>query len=191
MSSLVGRLSNRSLVMSGFLGGWTVMALVGTLIASGASHSPPLALGGLGPVNWARPLINGQVTTISGAASEAGYSIPIPTATAASQSNLTRVWESPNKDVALVFDGGKVTVLIRPAVYTDPASWFNTIVAESPGKAAIGQVNGKPAVVIQPNSDPYGANPAWIEFYRNGLDVNVISASYGTGTLLSIADSIQ
>jgi len=94
--------------------------------------------------------------------------------------------------VALVFAAGKVTLLIRPATYTDVTAWFNMIVAEvPPGTAAVGQVNGEPAVVIQPNTDPYGPNPAWVEFYRNGLDINVISTSYGTDTLLSIADSVQ
>jgi len=71
------------------------------------------------------------------------------------------------------------------------SSPFKAFIAENNATAAMGQVNGQPALVIEPNTDAPRSNPAWVEFNRNGIDINVVSSSYGTDTLLAVADSMQ
>jgi hypothetical protein len=62
--------------------------------------------------------------------------------------------------------------------------------AMNAGSTSIGQVNGQPALVVEPDTDATGANPACVEFDLNGTDVSLYSSSYGTDTLLEIADSM-
>lgn len=192
MTKIQGKPGARSVAL--ILVAWgvaAVVALVVVVVASARPSPQPVAGGGLGMPNLAKPLIDARAMTVAAAQSAAGYMIPMPTSASAGRRTLTKVWESRNREVALVFAGGKVTLLIRPAAYADPAAWFRKIVHESPGSAAVGRVKGQPAVVIQPNTDPYGPNPAWVEFYQNGLDFNVISTIYDTRTLLSIAESVS
>jgi|ERR1700722_9984180 len=189
MSEILRRPGARSIAVT--LVAWAVVAAVSLAVLAATTRPIPKVPqdGSLGPANRATPLFDARVMTVKAAESAAGYTIPMPTA--AGLPILTKVWESPNHEVALVFARDKVTLLIRPATYTDPAVWFRKIVAESPGRASVGRVNGRPAVVIQPNTDPYGPNPTWVEFYRDGLDINVISTSDKSDTLVSIADSIK
>src|SRR6266568_6420320 len=46
----------------------------------------------------------------------------------------------------------------------------------------------QPALIIVPRTDGCGSNPAWVEFDRRGVDINVFSSRYGTDDLLSVAD---
>jgi hypothetical protein len=58
--------------------------------------------------------------------------------------------------------------------------------------AAIGQVNGQPALVITPNTDASThSNPAVVIFNRNSVHVGIYSNTYGTDTLLAIAESMH
>jgi hypothetical protein len=176
---------------------WALTAALGLLIISTVTraHAAPAARpgGDLGPPpDLAHPLVNGQATTVANAQAAAGFPVPLPNTAVASQGNLTQAWmDSTQQQVALVFDGGKLTIMMWPATYQNPTSEFQTFIAENNATAAIGQVNGQPALVIQPNTDAPRSNPAWVEFDRNGIDINVVSSSYGTDTLLTVANSMQ
>ena len=52
-------------------------------------------------------------------------------------------------------------------------------------------MHGQPALVISPRTDGCDSNPAWVEFKRNGIDIDIHSSSYGTDTLLAVADSLR
>lgn len=56
--------------------------------------------------------------------------------------------------------------------------------------ATIGHVHSHPALVISPRTDGCGSNPALVEFDHGGIDISIYSTSYGTQTLLSVADSL-
>lgn len=158
---------------------------------TGTIGSAPVRAGAL-PVRNNEPLIAARQMTIAEARATAGYPIPLPHASAASQANLTRVWMDSKHEVALVFDNGKITITMQPATYRDPKTRFETFISENrSGKVAMGSVNGQPALVISPNTDAPKTNPAWVKIYRNGTDINVYSHDYGTATLLKIAASIK
>jgi hypothetical protein len=57
---------------------------------------------------------------------------------------------------------------------------------------AIGQVNGRPALVITPDTNAYThSNPAVVIFNRNSVHVGIYSNTYGTDTLLAIVESMH
>jgi hypothetical protein len=143
--------------------------------------------------NPSEPLIDGRKTTVAGAQEAAGYAIPLPHADTASNANLTQVWIDGKREVALVYDSGKLTITMMPAISKDPEKRFQAFIKQSKDvvKAAMARVNGQPALAISPNTDPYNANAAWIEFYRDGTDINVFSHHYGLATLLAVAESIK
>jgi hypothetical protein len=100
-----------------------------------------------------------------------------------------------DRQAALVFDNGKVEILMHRATYQSDLHYFNAFIAEKHKNrvtAGIGQVNGQPALVITPNTDAYThSNPAVVIFNRDSVHVGIYSNAYGTDTLLSIAESMR
>jgi hypothetical protein len=121
----------------------------------------------------------------------------VPSTAAASRANLTGVWVAPDsgRQAALVFDNGKVRILMSPASYQRAPRYFRAFVAEKDLNrvtAAIGQVSGRPALVVEPNTSAFNhSNPATVNFWRDGVLISIYSNTYGTGTLLAIANSMQ
>ena len=147
--------------------------------------------GGAGP-NWNRPLPGAKRTTVAGAQASVGFGVPLPHGAVASRGDLTGVWVIPRLVVELVFDGGRVTIIMQRATYRDPARWFRTELAEiKTGSAVLGTVSGQPAVVVTARTDADRSNPALVQFDRHGIDIHVISTSYGPATLVRIADSVR
>jgi hypothetical protein len=148
-----------------------------------------------GGTNWVQPLPGGVATTVASVQAQAGFAVPMPNdPPAASQANLTQTWVvGQAKQVALVFDQGTVDIEMWPwaAYYPDPATMFQQVSGSVSATTTVGQVNGQPALVIQPHTDYIRANRAWVEFDLNGIDINISSDSYGTDVLLQIADSMQ
>jgi len=136
------------------------------------------------------PLGGGKTTTVAGAQSIARFPVVTPDVRAARVSNLTQVWVNSQRHVALVFAHGKVVITFGPAIYSNAVKEFERFIAQSRVNAAISHVHRHPALVITPYTDSCGSNPAWVEFMRKGIDINVYSESYGTATLLSVADSL-
>jgi hypothetical protein len=147
-------------------------------------------------------LTGAEKTTVAGAQAKAGYPVPVPSTAAASRANLIQAWVSntryiPRKErqVALVFDKGKVEILMHRATYQSALRYFHAFVAEKDKNggvtAAIGQVNGRPALVIWPGTNTRHSNPAVVNFWRNGVDIGIYSNTYGTDTLLVIAESMH
>lgn len=138
-----------------------------------------------------------EKSTVAGAQAKVGYPVPVPSTPAASRANLTHVWVTPrnNRQVALVFDNGRVDVLMHPATYRSALHHFHAFVAEKEKNggvtAEIGQVNGRPALVISPGTDRSHSNSAVVNFWRNGIDVGIYSHTHGTDTLLAIAESMN
>jgi hypothetical protein len=138
-----------------------------------------------------------EKTTVAGAAAAVGYTVLVPSTAAASRANLTGVWVAPDsgRQAALVFDNGKVRILMSSATYQHALRYFRAFVAEKDLNrvtAAIGQVSGRPALVVEPNTSAFNhSNPAVVNFWRNGVLISIYSNTHGTGTLLAIANSMQ
>src|SRR6266702_101312 len=157
---------------------------------AGGHHAVPRG-GTLAGLSAAHPLLGGQPVSVTDAARVVGFDVPLPDASIANQGNLTATWAvAARQQVALIFDQGKLTIMMQPADYQDPAGEYQAFIPENNAKAAIGDVGGQPALVISPNTDYYQSNPAWVEFDLNGTDINVVSASYSTDQLLEVADSV-
>jgi hypothetical protein len=135
-------------------------------------------------------VFNGRKATITEAEAAVGYPVPLPDTSVANQANLDEVWVNDGRrHVWLVF-AGKITVSLHPAVHADQARHFERFVVENDATAEVGQVHGQPALIISPNTDACESNPAWVEFYRDGISINVVSHHYGTEILLAAAESM-
>jgi hypothetical protein len=152
-------------------------------------------------VDWSQPLRNAHRATLAKVGEGLGFAIPMPkvgsvirvSGAAPDRIRLTAgpVWVS-GPETALTFNRGTVTVLVGRATYKSPGRAFRTeLAAIKVGRAAIGRVNSRPALIVQPRTDYTKSNPALVEFELHGLDINVISTRFGTNLLTAIAESIQ
>lgn len=178
------------------------LVIAGTVTGSGpASAGPARDTGGVrNPIGWngnlyplgPPGLFGAEKTTVAGAQAKVGYPVPVPSTAAASRANLTQVWVAPHngRQAALVFDNGKVDILMHRATYRSALSYFHAFVAQKKKNgapnAAIGQVNGRHALVIPPPP-----NRSDVDFWRNGIFIAISSNTYGTDTLLAIANSMR
>jgi hypothetical protein len=138
------------------------------------------------------PFIDGRATTVAAAQIISRFPVLIPDAPAARLSNLTQTWVA-HRSVALIFGQGKaaITITMTRANYGNALKDFQRFARQNHAATAIGHVHGQPALVITPRSEGCGSNPAWVEFKHQGIDVNISSYSYDTGTLLAVADSLR
>ena len=190
---------------------WAITAVLGLVVVSQVTESSPAAADSARQTVHVRELgWNGNLyplgppgsplaekTTAAGAQAKAGFPVLVPIAAAASQANLTQVWvntNGPAREVALVFDKGKVDILMHRATYQSDLRYFTAFVAQKKQnrvRAAIGRVNGRRALIITPNTDGLThSNAAVVDFNRNGVDISISSHSYGFPVLLAIADSM-
>ncbi len=134
--------------------------------------------------------------TIAGAQAAVGFRIPVPSNVAARRASLTQTWvDKYNGEVALVFDNGKIDITVTRVTRQKDLRYFQAFVAQKNLNRvtdAIERVNGLPALVITPNTSAVcHCNPAVVKFNLNGIDVSIYSSTYGTGKLISIANSIR
>lgn len=137
-----------------------------------------------------------EKTTVAGAQAAVAFPVVVPSGPVASRANLTQVWVSTQEgQVALVFDNGKVDILLHREAYQTDLRYFRAFVAQKDKNRvtdAIGRVDGRPALIITPNTDALThSNPAAVEFNRDGIHVSIFSNTFGTQTLLAIARSMQ
>ncbi|HEV2372740.1 MAG TPA: hypothetical protein VGS19_11275 [Streptosporangiaceae bacterium] len=163
--------------------------LVSVTACSGQGSS---SASGSGPApDYSHPFLHERQTTVAGAQAAAGFPVHVPNAPLANAKTLAKVWVSPPlHQVALVFDHGKVTIMMWPAIYHNAMAFFRKSMAGMSGKNVIEQVNGYPVLVTFPHTDRTRANPAWVEFDLHSVDTNVVSQTYGTAALLAIARSM-
>jgi hypothetical protein len=137
------------------------------------------------------PLIVASRMSLDAARRLAKFSVPESDVSVARPANLTGVWFSRSfRAVALVYGSGDVAVTMARAGYSNPRANFSTFLRENHATAKLSTVDGHVALVISPHSDTAKTNPAWVEFDDRGIDINVISATQGTATLLTVAQSI-
>jgi|HubBroStandDraft_1064217.scaffolds.fasta_scaffold32043_3 hypothetical protein len=159
------------------------------------ARSNPAASGGQSfglPTNYQQPLPGGIKTTVAAAQAAVGFPIQVPDNARANLTNLVETWLSPgHRQAALVFDGGRVTIIVQHAMYRDPAAFFRKMRFGMRAKTSIIEVNGRPTLVVFRHTARYNLNPSWVEFDQNGVDVNIVSTTYGTEALIAIAASMR
>lgn len=143
--------------------------------------------------SMADPLVVGARMSLARARLTASFPVAQANVAIAHSANLTAVWVSKKThQVALVYGGGDVTVMMTsPAPYRDPTADFSTFIRENHATARLGTVDGTVALVISPHTDVCHDNSAWVEFDRQGVDINVVSAKHGTAALLAVAQSLD
>jgi hypothetical protein len=141
------------------------------------------------------PLTAGHTTSLAAANRIVGFRILMPRSTSAIRNvNLSQTWVYPEeRQVALVFDSGNVTVMQWPipADRRSAISYYKGIIKDHLGNDHIGRVDGVQALIIKQHTDVKHTNPAWIEFYKNGIDVNIYSAHYKTSDLVKLANTLR
>jgi hypothetical protein len=175
-------------LMVAAVAGLAVAALTGGMPGGSSTQPTDSKLAGL---TLAKPLMNGRRVSLASAPRLVGFSVPVPATSIASRADLTATWAVANRrQVALVFDRGAVTIMMKRAGYRDPARQYRTYVIENHVTAAVGRVHGQPVLVISRHTDRRHDNPAWVEFDVHGTDVNVTSARYSAAQLLRVARSM-
>jgi len=155
----------------------------------------------LAPTNWTQPLVGAHRMTLAMAAHMVGFAIPLPNMRKSIHAGswpagqirlrLSQVWVNSARVVALVFNRGKVTMLVERATSDSPLEVFRRdLAAIHVGRVAIRRVNGRPAFIAWPRTDYTRSNPALVEFYLNGLDIHVISTRLNPNLLLAIASQV-
>ena len=175
---------------------FAAMAIVCAVAAAcQAEHSQIQASSGSVVSRGSDPLGVGRRMSVSDARAAVGFAVLMPRPSGAvARVHVTQAWvNSISRQVALVLDHGKITVMMWPvqAFHKNAVKYFREFIAQNHASIYIGRVNGSPVLVIRPHTDINRTNPAWVEFYRNGIDINIYSASYGSRALLQIAGSMR
>jgi hypothetical protein len=169
------------------------LVVAASLVAAGCGNTRPAIATSSGPggVSLARPLPGAGPISLAAARAAISFPVPQPHVAAAGPANLTGIFaDRKSQQVALVYGGGEVTVMMAPAGYADPRAQFDAFLRENHAKATLGSVDGDVALVISPDSDAHRSNPGWVEFDQDRVDINVVSATRATTVLLKVARSL-
>ncbi len=188
--------ARRGLIIAGLLGTTAVAAITASVVATNSAPQPiraraacvaPFRNGDV-PFPGARRLALGQAQSV------ARFSLPVPHTSIAGAATLSQVWVNQGHTlVAFIYGHRKVTIELSPWTVTQrPSRWFrHELQIMSKKSAIIGQIHGGPALIVQPKTDYCHANPALVEFYWRGTDINITSTTQDTAALIRIADSMH
>src|SRR2546423_57184 len=162
------RFSAVSLILAACLGGCAHSSNLQSRTARpqhgniGTSHLISRATTGSGVApTRSGPLPGGVLSTLENARSQLRFPVATPNDTLANQQNLVQVWvDRKAQQVALIFDGGSVTLMMWRSTYPDPAAAFAedaatfSLTDRDPTGASVTTVHGSdPALAIKPNID--------------------------------------
>ena len=137
------------------------------------------------------PLTAGVRASLADARAAVTFPVPLPNTPAANGHNLSSTWLDMRGDaVGLVFGNGVVSISMFPAQYSNADRMFRTLVREVTATASLTHIDGHVAFVIEPRTDPYGPNAAWVELDLNGIDVSLASYGLSPKDLEGIASSL-
>lgn len=140
------------------------------------------------------PLGAGREVTLADVRKFAGFPVLTPGSIAGIQTAVSKVWvNSKLHQVALGLDLGQITIMMWPVqpAHENALKYFRAFKQHNHASIDIGNINGAPVLIIKPHTDFYKTNPAWVEFYRDGVDVNIYSSSFGARSLLRVARSMH
>jgi hypothetical protein len=200
--------------------------LAATIIPNISSNSPTASLGRTGSVSGslptnligtstdskglgktpfqqtvAHPLPYGQKTTLDQAATTLGASLPVPTVSGYTNSDLGPVWANTSTDgdtgqrgagVALTYPAsGAIITYSRPAE-TAGAQGYRDAVDQMPGRGlqVVALSDDAPALYIPPQPGSTNPTASGITFVDHGTQVDVTAPGATKATVIAIANSI-
>jgi hypothetical protein len=148
---------------------------------------------GPGPaLTLGRPLgLNGTQMSLANAASELGGAVILPNSSTVSASDAGPVWAASGSDgevaVAVTFPKQGLIVQYQRPVPSDPVSYFQSIVKDSPGSKVVYLNGSVPALSIPELPD--GSNWGAVQFVSGGAVVAIMGHT-DEATLEGVANSI-
>jgi hypothetical protein len=135
------------------------------------------------------PFPGGRQVTMQEALKETPYPVYIPSSRDASSDNMSKVWIDDGGDIGLQYDSN-ITVMMWPSAYKDPEAGLQNVLATTTAKADLIRVGESPGIEMYPNTAS-NKNPAWVEFVRDGVDINIFSSTQPIEALVAVADSME
>ncbi len=102
------------------------------------------------------------------------------------------VWlDAQAQQVATVYRGGEILLIMRANPYAAPGPAFREIAAELSSKVSVETaIQGKWALIIQPHTDACGTNPSAVEVVLYGTDATLYSNTLSTEDLVAFANRL-
>lgn len=137
---------------------------------------------------FAGPFPGGRQVSMREALHTATYPVLVPDSADADPTDLTKVWVDNDGDIGFQYSSN-ITVMMWPSAYTDPAAGMQNVLATTTARASLIEVDGSPGISLFPRTAA-NANPAWVEFVRAGVDINIYSSTRTVDDLVAVADSM-
>lgn len=132
-----------------------------------------------------------QVSSAKQAANNTGHSIL--SGSQLSSERLLSTWVTPNGDEVMeVYESGLTIVSEEPEIGSDPLKYYEAVVADANRSSVyITEINGVPALAVEPNTDKLGSNPGLIRFASHGMSVIVSGKDLSVEYLIRIAEQLE
>jgi hypothetical protein len=179
--------------------GGVVAALIVQALLPGAKNDGSMNSGGFTLKQNGGPFPIGQQSTLEKAAAIVPFDIYMPATKELNDSTLTRVWvtafesaETPQK-LALEFTTSMGTVVIIEQLkeFGNPQQQCAKFVEDGIASASVETIANAPGLVIQPDTDSDGENPAYVETVQAGVDINIYSDEVLSQLLIDAAASMS
>lgn len=140
------------------------------------------------------PLLGGERTTLAEATATAGFLLPRPQSSWASDASISEVWIARDAGaVAIVYDSG-VRAYVTPWPLTNPLTpgdFYRELAAGS-SSGRTGQINGYVAWIAPANGQVPGLLPETIiDFVIDGVEVSLRGGQLSVDELIQVAESVR
>lgn len=109
------------------------------------------------------------------------------------EETLASTWVSANREEVLeVYESGLTVLTENPEIGTDPLKYYEAVVAEAARPSVyLTEVNGVPALAVEPNTDKLGTNPGLVRFQFRGFSVVVSGRGMSVTYLSGVASRLH
>jgi hypothetical protein len=114
-----------------------------------------------------------QVMGLETALAEAPYSVTLPDSTLVSADMVAGVWDCPGDTTRIEFSTG-LTLSLQRNTIKDPAASWERLARDDPTTTSVGDINGSPANLIDPETDPTHTAEGAAVWVVNGVHVVLI-----------------
>lgn len=109
-----------------------------------------------------------------------------------SSERLLSTWVTPAGDEVMeVYESGLTVVTEEPEIGPDPLKYYEAVVADANRPSVyITEINGVPALAVEPNTDELGTNPGLIRFESQGMSVVLSGKNMTVDYLMRVAEQL-
>jgi hypothetical protein len=126
------------------------------------------------------------------------FGVLLSTSKFADKDSLGQVWVTPSSDeeteskIALVYStgGGTLTIIEQVKQFGSVDKAFGDVLAQGSAEASVVADGRAPMLVIQPNSDDFESNPAYVEVVIDGVDINIFSDELSAADHVGVAKTL-